>query len=187
MRYSKILLTVLLAAPAACGGKSSTPTPLVLTPCQVSGVGSPDSVWHQVRGAGFTFCIPPSWQPSGRGKDTTDARRWTGNQGWVTWGVGSPPASSMRRAEITGTVVTEGSAPPPAPYNPPADAAGCGTPSMKPVTVDGVSLLIRDSRCGGKWTTLAWSTAPAMFIQGEVNNPAAAELLKTVMQTIRFN
>lgn len=189
MRHSKSLLTLFPVLLLACGGNTSQPTPVVLKPCTVAGVGSPDSAWHQVRADGFTFCVPPSWQPSGRGKGATDPKRWLGSQSWVTWGTGRPPAD-MRRVDIYGTVVVVGSStpPPPPPRSPASDGmADCAAPTTTPVNVDGVSLLVQQRQCGVKWTTNAWSTAPPMYIQAEANTTAAAKQLMTMVATIRFS
>src|SRR5881409_1469253 len=95
----------LVAVGAASGGLSSQTAPVA--PCAIPGVGTADSVWHQVRASGFTFCVPPAWQPAGHAHDSIDAKHWHGDGSFVTWDLGRPPAFVVLgpRRTITGTVV----------------------------------------------------------------------------------
>ena len=70
------LLGMLFALCVVCGHLSSQTTPVKLPSCTIPGVGTPDSVWRQVRAAGFSFCVPASWQPRGHAHDSLDATRW---------------------------------------------------------------------------------------------------------------
>ncbi len=77
MRHTPAVLTLVPGLYAGCAGQSSQTVPMALVPCAVPGIGTPDSVWHQVRASGFTFCVPPGWQPSGHCHDSIDANRCT--------------------------------------------------------------------------------------------------------------
>src|SRR5437667_5174470 len=95
----------LVAVGAASGGLSSQTAPVA--PCAIPGVGTPDSVWHQVRASGFTFCVPPAWEPSGHSHDSIDAQRWHGYGGSVTWDLGRPRSFLGPDVvlTVTGTIV----------------------------------------------------------------------------------
>ena|SRR2546425_7110742 len=192
MRHTRLLLTLIAALGGACGGRPSQVAPVALMPCAVPGVGTPDSVWHQVRASGFTFCVPVSWQPSGHAHDSTDAQHWKGENGLVVrWGLGRPPLPIVVGYEVTGTVsrpgtVFRGGAAPPLPM--PRHQFQCSRPlqSNTPLTVDGGSLVVTQVLCQSTWTMTAWSTAPAIYVQGEAHSAQDADVLLTVLQTIRF-
>ena len=79
MRSSLPYVALVAVVPAVCGGLSSQTAPV--GPCAIPGVGTPDSLWRQVRASGFTFCVPGDWRPSGRARDSLDAQRWNGKIG----------------------------------------------------------------------------------------------------------
>jgi hypothetical protein len=196
MRRTRPILTLVASLGGACGGRPSQVAPVSLVPCAVPGVGSADSAWHQVRASGFTFCVPASWQASGRAHDSSDAQGWNGDEGSLTWGLGRPPARMTAPRVITGSVVVIGAPGAnrlPLPANPtplpmPQDPLRqrCSLPSNIPIVVDSVSLVITQVQCQDTWTTSAWSTAPGIYVQGEAHSVKGANVLLTVMQTIRF-
>jgi len=176
MRRSLPSLTLIPALFVACARPASPTLPLALVPCAVPGVGSPDSPWRQVRASGFTFCVPGYWRPSGHARDSIDAKLWSGDRGSVRWDVGRPATlASGLVTTVTGQVVTDRSSRP------------CEQPMKKPLMVGGVALIVTQIECQGTWTTTAWSTAPAIYVQGVTHAAKVAELLQlSVMQTIRF-
>lgn len=187
MRHTLPTLILVPTVCLACGGPGSPPVPMAATPCAVPGVGSPDSLWRQVRASGFTFCVPSDWQPSGRARDSLDAPRWEGTGGSITWALG-PPRTMMApgcRMSVTGRVVT-GSNPTPLP---PPDRFPSGRSPRSTTTtfiVDSVTLVVTETVCQGTWTTTAWSSAPRMYVQGVAQTATMTELQLLVMQTIRF-
>ena len=182
---------MLFALCAVCGRLSSQASPLTVPACTIPGVGTPDSAWRQVRAAGFSFCVPASWQASGRAHKTIDATRWNAGGGsYVRWGRGGPPDEPRvsARADITGTIATPGFAPvspPPVQGHPVPRPEGCPR-SNTPVTVEGGSLLITQVRCHNTWTIIAFSTAPPIHLKGEAHSQNEAERLLLVMQTVQF-
>ena len=154
--------------------------------CSVPGVGSPDSLWRQVRASGFTFCVPVSWKPGGHGHDSVDTNQWKGDGTSVMWGVGRPRSGLARSTapEVRSPIVGRGSGivAPPA-----VSTQKCEPPTNTPVAVDGGLVLITQLRCDGvNWTTTGWSTQPAIYVQGEAHTTQLADLLVRIMQTIRF-
>jgi hypothetical protein len=156
---------------------------MALLPCAVPGVGTPDSVWHQVRASGFTFCVPPAWRPAGDAHDNIDAKQWHGDGGWLTWDLGRPRFFTGPHVvlKVTGTIV-RGTNPRPIPE----DSHPCSPPKTTPVTQDGVSLLVTELECQRQWTITVLSTAPTMYIQGEGRSESVADLLRRITNTIRF-
>jgi len=184
------LFALCLSLCVACARSIPSPLPVVFTPCPISGVGPVDSSWRQVRGSGFIFCIPGSWRPSQPASDSLDARAWSGKEGSVRWNLGRPESigSTVRRAEITGAVVTVGGMPPPPanPAPPMRRPESCAQPTNTPYMVDSVVVVVTLTACGGTWTTTAWSTAPAIYVQGQAHSADEARLLNAIMVTIRF-
>jgi len=159
----------------------------------MAGVGLVDSSWRQVRASGFTFCVPASWRPSGRATDSVDAPLWHGKEGSVTWHLGRPASTRAmeQRADVTVAVVTTGT-PVPAPSFPAApsastaDAESCAPPGNTPYVVDSVTVVVTQTACRGTWMTTAWSTTPAMYIQGQTHAVEHTKVLNAIMVTIRF-
>ncbi len=55
-----------------------------------------------------------------------------------------------------------------------------------PFTTDDVVVIVTQTACRGTWTTTAWSTTPAVYVQGAAESADAAKLLNAIMVTIRF-
>jgi hypothetical protein len=188
MRHTRLFLSVMVVLCLALGGLHSQATPVTPAPCAVPSVGSPDSVWRQVRASGFTFCVPASWKPGGHAHDSVDAPQWKGDGTSVAWGVGRPRSGLGRgtTAEGRSPIVGRGSGvvgPPP----PPVRTQKCEPPTNTPVPVDGGVVLVTQVQCDGvNWTTTGWSTAPAIYVQGEAHSAERADLLVRIMRTIRF-
>ncbi len=189
MRHTRPFLSLIPALyVVACAGQQSQVTPVAIVPCAVPGVGSPDSLWRQVHASGFTFCVPASWKSSGHAQDSVDAPLWKGDGTSVTWGLGRPLGGIGRQstAEITGRIA----------YGSPGMTVlepgrvtihKCDPPTNTPFTVEGVVVLVTQVRCEAvTWTTTGWSTAPAIYVQGEAHTEKLADLLVRIMRTIRF-
>lgn len=192
MRYAPTILMLIAVSVSASAPTASAQAPATIASCAVAGVGSPDSAWRQVRGSGFTFCVPADWHARGHGRGSLDAKDWTGNDGRVTWDLGTAPSSMPERAgDITGTVTvispgTPVQLPPPEPSPTPGDASLCQEPTTTPRLVDGVVLFITQGHCEGTWITTAWSVKPRMYVRGEAHGEETAKLQAQVMQTVRF-
>jgi len=183
MRGIPAFLALLSALCTACGGHSSDAAPVVLLPCAITGVGTPDSVWHRVRASGFTFCVPPDWRPNGHPHDSVDAKQWHGDGGSLTWDVGSPRSFAGRDVVLKMSVpVVRGTNPRPIPQ----ESSVCSPRKSTPLALDGGSLLVTEVECQQQWTITAWSTRPQIYVQGEAYSDRVAELLRRVMEAIRF-
>ena len=181
--YTLALLTIIAALLAACGGPPSQAGPLALPPCAVPGVGTPDSVWHEVRASGFTFCVPPAWEPSGNSHTLVQAKRWHRGGSSLTWDLGRP--HSFIAPDVVFTVtgrIVQGTNPRPLPTTPPQP---CSPQRNTPLVVGGMTLLVAQIDCQGTWTTTALSTMPSIYVQGEAHSAKEAETLLLIMQTIR--
>ena len=183
MRSSLTYFTLIAVVPAACGGHSTQPAPISLEPCAISGVGTQDSVWHQVRASGFTFCVPPSWGPAEHPSDDVDAKEWHGHGGSLVWDLGHPHSFIGRdvRVTVTGSVVV-GMNPRPIPQ----ESHVCSPQKTTPRETQGVSLLVVEVECQRQWTITAWSTSPAIYIQTEAFEERVADLLRRALETIHF-
>jgi hypothetical protein len=53
--------------------------------------------------------------------------------------------------------------------------------------VDSVVLFVTQVECQGAWSTTAWSTTPAIYVQGVAHTSDTARLQRSVMETIRFD
>ena len=192
LRSLMLLFILCLALSVACTHSVPKTLPRAYRPCPISEVGRVDSSWRQVRASGFTFCIPGSWGPSRPASDSLDARAWSGKEGSVTWGLGRPesisPSTTAMTMAITGTVASVGEiAPPPANPAPPLPRSDpCSRPRNTPYMVDSVMVVVTQTACRGTWTTTAWSTAPAVYVQAEAHSPEEAKALNAIMVTIRF-
>jgi hypothetical protein len=186
MRHPRPCLALCSALCLVYGGLQSQTAPVSPPRCTVPMVGSPDSAWRQVRASGFTFCVPASWTPSGRAKDSVDAPQWPGNGTSVTWGLGRPRFGTGRSAttEMRGKIVGRGSG---IVGPPPVITHNCEPPTNTPFTVDGGVVMITKVQCEGvDWTATGWSTTPAIYVQGEAHTAELADLLVHIMRTIRF-
>ncbi len=185
------LFGLIVVLGAACGGRPSPVTPAAAVPCPLTGVGSADAAWRQVRASGFTFCIPASWPAHGQTRDSIDPRRWSAEDGWLTWGLGPPPFEITTGYSVVVGVVVQGTAtmsavsPLPGPANT-RDARGCSRKNT-PVTMADSAFMITQVLCRGTWTMTAWSPAPAVYVQGVAHDIRDAERLLIVLQTIRVS
>jgi len=183
MRYSLSYPALLAVVLAECGGRPSRTAPVVLLPCSIPGVGTPDSVWHQVRASGFTFCVPPAWRPAAHVDDGINAKQWHGDGGMLTWDLGRPRSLTGPDVTLKVTVpVVVGTNPRPVPET----SHLCSPRKTTPLTLEGGILLVTELECQQQWTITAWSTAPAIYVQSEGNSDRVVPLLRRIMDTIRF-
>ena len=183
-------LILLCSLCLACAHPVTSTTPVALTRCPIAGVGPVDSSWHQVRASGFTFCVPGAWRPSRPASDSLDPRAWSGKEGSLVWGLGRPDsvgAHARRAAEISVSIVPGGTVGPGTVPSSGRLSARCLEPTTTPYTVDSVVVVVTQTACHGTWMTTAWSSTPAMYVQGEAHSPEQAQLLNAIVVTIRFS
>lgn len=191
MRNTVPILALIQALSVACSAAAMGQVPEQARPCAVTGVGSVDSAWRQVRGAGFTFCVPGHWQARGHGKSGLDAKEWTGSDGLVRWSLGEPPTTALERHGEVRATVTEA-----APgargrrsssqLQESETGPSCTRPATAPHLLGSTVLFITRVDCAGSWVITAWSANPRMYVQGEGHGEQAERLLLAVMQTVRF-
>jgi hypothetical protein len=137
-----------------------------------------------VHAQAFSFCLPESWRPTVRTKDSTDATQWRGATASVKWGLGHPRSFIADDVVLKVTYpIVSGSNPGPIPQDPPPECSRRSTP----LTPGGVSLVITVVECQRQWTITAWSTERAIYVQGESRSATAAGLLEHIMSTIQFS
>jgi hypothetical protein len=170
----RIGLLVSSAALAACAAGPRLEPVTAATACRVEGVGSGTSPWRQVRGAGFTYCVPPDWQPEGKPTATVDPTSWSGLGGRITWGFG--PAPVIEGSVVVAMPVNEvNSLQPPCPQPWRADEA-----------IGGRSARLSDFECLGTHNTTALFYQPTMYFQGTARNAATAQVELAVFRSVRF-
>jgi len=192
MKYLHGFPVLLSSSCIACAHAVPSTIPVALTHCPIAGVGPVDSSWHQVRASGFTFCVPGAWRPSRAALDSLDPRAWSGKEGSIVWGVGQPDSlgvQARRAAHISVPIVRSGTVGPVGPGTVSSSGrvpAPCLEPTTTPYTFDSVVVVVTQTACHGTWMTTAWSTTPAVYVQGQAHSPEKAQLLNAIMVTIRF-
>jgi hypothetical protein len=101
----------------------------------------------------------------------------------LAWDVGRP------RSFIGPDVVLKVSVPIVRGTNPrpvPEESHVCSPRRNTPLALDGASLLVTEVECQRQWTITAWSTTPAIYVQSEASSERATDVLRRIMETIRF-
>ena len=62
----------------------------------------------------------------------------------------------------------------------------CSAPVRETFLIGQVVVVLTRINCQGNWMTTAFSTAPAVYVQGATRGAEAAAVMRTVMLTIRF-
>src|SRR5687768_15564305 len=168
-----VLQLALVAATASCANRSgSSPASegeaQTVVPCAVPAARSDSVMWREVRGEGFTFCVPADWRPSG-------PNTWRGGGGIVTWG-----RSATARIPITvgrmdsDNPVTAGRAP-----VPPSD----GWEATE--RIGGESVRLRSMRMGAKYSTFAEWSSRLLHFSGTAASAREAERQLEIYRTVR--
>lgn len=126
-----------------------------------------DTDWREVKGEGFTYCVPSHWKPIG-----SRAQRWTANDVDVAW---SDPTGFERRV----------------PFVNPARGQS-GAPFGQRVvteTVDGatVRLEIQDASESPTWRASASWLAPALRFYATARSASASAEVLGVIRSVRFS
>lgn len=169
-------VAVIMSGCASAGSTASPDAEAELAapppPCTVS-VPS-DEPWREVRGNGFTFCVPASWRATGRSRDGgPDASTWRGGGGSITWGTG---AQGPRRVFVSEVTVRAGQPLP----DPP------GRVSRFTEVIGGRRAQLWNNEFDGKHFTGATWTQPALYLEGEASDAGAARLQLEIYRTVRF-
>jgi len=89
-------------------------------------------------------------------------------------------------AVVVTRVVPVGTPIPSAPSAPPPDVESCAQPTNTPYVVDSVAVVVTQTACRGTWVITAWSTTPAIYVQGQTHSAANTKVLNAIMVTLRF-
>ena len=137
-----------------------------------------DTLWREVRAAGFTFCVPASWHPHGTaGSRALDPRTWRSPSASITWGTGVPPT---RLATKTETVVMRAGESPPPPTGRPPDIR------RYTEVLGGRAAEVREWHFDDLHHTEARFRDPAVYLQGETRSATTTQLLLAIHRTVRF-
>lgn len=185
----RLTFPALAFLPVLCAAQAGSP-PAPPAPCAVPGVGAPGAPWRLVRASGFTFCVPSDWRPSGHAPDSLDAPQWNVAGGSLTWSVGQSPAMSSeciiegRMQAVDEGVLGRN----PTPAGPP-EIRTSDRPRRQPatpMTVDGVTLVIDQFECQGRWMTTVLGTGPRVVITAVAHTLQTAQQQLAAIHTIRF-
>lgn len=138
------------------------------TPCDATRLpGDVEGEWREVRGDGFTYCVPADWKPIG-----ARAQRWTSAAVDVAW---NDPAFVERRA----------------PFVVPARGQ-TGAPFGQRVvteTVDGrsVRLEIQDGAESPLWSAAASWLEPSLRFAATARSASGSRDVLAVIRSVRFN
>jgi hypothetical protein len=149
-----------------------------------------DTLWREVRAAGFTFCVPASWSSQGLpAGPALDPHTWRSpteyhyhhTSATITWGTGVPPARFETRTQH---VVSRG---------------GGELPQRLTTTVPQPPDVRYTEILGGRMAEVSeWRFAgpvhhtearwrdPGMYLQGETRSERLAQLLLAIHRTVRF-
>jgi hypothetical protein len=123
--------------------------------------------WKQVKGDGFTFCVPIDWQKR-------SSQSWHGEGGTVTWSFGP-----TRRAIV---VQRMGSPSAPASPSPIPNAPG----TSRTETIGGIAVTIRTETTQTGYNVVAnWGTSQLNLI-GETPTAEGAALCLEIIRTVRI-
>lgn len=167
----------LLLAPGAASAQTADST--VVRPCTAIVAGADLSGWKEVRGNGFTFCVPASWRPFGRARNGADAPTWRGGSGSVTWGRGEPP-----RAVVT-TVVTTTVVSGPMRSVPPTPPRSESRTFSEVIGGSSAELWTREYD-GRHANGAQWHSPRGIYLTGESRDPGTAADQLRVYRTVRF-
>lgn len=179
MRSLIVLLTV---AGVACATQpaptSDTDLQVAAAPdvaCPLTNLPGSEMPWRLVQADGFTFCVPPSWEPTSRPRNGMGSRNWRMRGGKLAWGTG---VHRERIVETTTVIVEAGR-----PITPPV-------PSMQVNNfrerIGGRQAELYDNyRRGVHYTGASW-TFPQIWLTGEARDRATADLQLAVYRTVRF-
>jgi hypothetical protein len=148
-----------------------------------------DTLWREVRAAGFTFCVPASWRSDGPAAGAElDPRTWRTStipgepsSASITWGTGVPPTLFETRTQ---TVVSGG---------------GGELPQRSTTVVPAGPGLRHTEVLGGRTAEVSewiaegpvhYSEArwhdPAVYLRGETRSEMWAHTLLAIHRTVRF-
>lgn len=155
----------------------SAASPTAVLPACTAPPSQADTLWREVRAAGFTFCVPGSWRPHGTtGGAALDPRTWRSGSASIEWGTGVPPTRLTLKTE---TVVMREGQPPP---------QTTGRPDVRHYTelLGGRTAEVSEWHFPDLHHTEARWRDPAVYLQGETRSATTAQLLLRIHRTVRF-
>jgi hypothetical protein len=168
-----IAATACRSAPSASADTAvlpaSAPAPV---PCGATVQDVNVTAWREVAAEGFRFCVPPDWRVSDR--------TWRHGGARLTWGLGAPPSRQRVATAVVAVPASE------------LGAAGPGSPipdsDVRRFSEDigGHLADLWRNRFGRSYYTGAEWSSPRVWLVGDAQDPATADLQITVFRTVRF-
>ena len=174
----RLVLASLLPLLTMCARPVALPAPTGAARCTIPGVGTPDAPWRMVRARGFSYCVPPSWRPDGRGRAGLDANAWSGDAGSIRSGARARGGPIISADIVTSTPVHVGDvvqAPP-----------GCSAPTDFSYVASGIRITVSQVHCQGTYFTSARTPQFVLEVAGETRSGAGADVQLAIFQTIRI-
>ena len=168
----QLAMVAVLWGCASQAGSASSADETAFVPCAVRAAAPTDSVpWREVRGDGFTFCVPGDWRADGPDK-------WRGDGGTIS-------LSGERGERIPITVSRMGS-------GRPTRGVGAGVPVVLPSdhrdtmeTIGGELVRLTTFRSASKYGTMAEWTSGLVRFAGSAVSEKAAERHLEIYRTVR--
>lgn len=134
--------------------------------CEASRVGEQDKSWLEMKGEGFTYCVPANWEPLG-----ARGQRWRSSTVDLVWDEQSPFG---QRAPFVNTARGQSSVP-------------FGT-RVVTERVDGrtVRLEVQEAGPDGTLASQAQWLEPSLRLYGRARTATAADEILTVVRSVRF-
>jgi hypothetical protein len=176
-----MLLVGLAIAATACRSAGSAPAATAvppdaapaLVPCGVTMQGVDVTAWREVAADGFRFCVPPDWRVS--------ERTWRHGGARLTWGLGSPPPRTEVATEVVAVPASQLGAVRPGTPIPDSDVRRFSE------EIGGHVADLWRNRFGRKYYTGAQWSSPRVWLVGDAEDPATADLQVAVFRTVRFS
>jgi hypothetical protein len=167
---------------AACASRTDVAdgiaSPTAVLPACAAPPSPADTLWREVRAAGFTFCVPASWRPHGTpGGSALDPHTWRSSSASITWGTGVPPTRLQRKTEIV--AMRPGELPP---------QHTARSPDVRHYTelLGGRTADVSEWHFAELHHTEARWRDPVVYLQGETRSAMMAQLLLAIHRTVRF-
>ena len=191
MRRYAIPVGLMCAVVGACGRAASPPTPVAVVPCALAGIGTADLPWREVRASGFTFCVPVSWRPKGRGRPGLDAVVWTNSSSAaLRWGRGQPPPLALGSGMVQGTIVSVVPAPGGIPQLPSPSYTvvppPCSPAATQAEDIGGRTFAVTQVQCQGAYILTAVCLQPALYLRAAAEDQSDAAVELAIVQTVRI-
>ncbi len=172
-----MLLPVTLAL-ASCARPNTQTSPIVA--CAPSRAGTAAAPWREIRGDGFTFCLPPGWRRA------SDVNGYTDRDGTIAWARNGRPVDITSSRPVV--AIVRGASPSDVPQLgvQEVQTTTCPAAVPEPEQIGDHAALLRSSECRGSYNTSASWSEPALLFAGVAPSAASAARQLAIYRTVRF-